>query len=176
MRNPQQLRDKLSALSRTWGREGLPSRQQVENICINMSDWKKCHDVPGLWQPAPCLLTATLDDAMGLGLDIIEAYAALAGMEVIRLGLLQKKEDIVAACRARQPEFVGLTVLQFDTEDDLAHVGKNLPENTQVIAGGPVFAYDPDFAKRCGITFVAGHVGHFIDYLLKWNRSHAPVP
>lgn len=137
-------------------------------------DWKSANAVAGLWQPAPRLFTATLDDAMGLGLDIIERFASLAGVQAIRLGLLQKKEDIVAACQTRQPEFLGLTVLQIDSEDDLAYIGKNLPSTTQLIAGGPVFKYDPELAQRCKITFVAGHVGHFIEYLLAWNRPHEP--
>lgn len=165
--NRKRLSGKLNQLSQKWCREGLPSRQQIENICINLSAWKKAHNIPGLWQPAPLLLTATLDDAMGMGLDLIESYAALAGMHVKRLGLLMKKEEVVAACRARQPEFIGLTMLHLDSEEALAHIGKNLPESTQLIAGGPALRHDPDLAVRCNIAFVAGHVGHFLDYLLK---------
>ena len=171
----QQLRDRLDELRQKWCRQGLPSRQQLEKIYDKMSAWKKDRNIPGLWQQAPRLLTATVDDGMGLGLDIIERFADLAGMAVDRLGLLQTKEALVAACRARQPEFLGLTVLRLDCEDDLAHIGRNIPSSTHFIAGGPVFKYDPELAKRCNITFVAGHVGHFIDYLLKWNQLHVPL-
>jgi hypothetical protein len=163
----KQLRGELCQLSQKWCREGLPSRQQIEYIYINLSAWKKAHNIPGLWQPPPLLLTATLDDGIGMGLDLIESYAALAGMHVKRLGLLMKKENLVAACLSRQPEFVGLTILHMDSEAALAHVGKNLPESTKLIAGGPAFQYDPDLALRCNIAFVAAHVGHFLGYLLK---------
>lgn len=117
--NRNQLRGKLCQLCQKWCREGLPSRQQIENMYINLSAWKKTHNLPGLWQPPPLLLTATLDDAIGMGLDLIESYAVLAGMHVKRLGLLMKKEDLVAACLARQPEFIGLTILHLDSEEAL---------------------------------------------------------
>jgi hypothetical protein len=162
------LRGKLQVLHRQWIRDGLPTRQQLENVAIELELWKKNNRVAGLWDPRPCMLTATLDDGMGVGLAIIERYAAILGFYVIHLGLLQKKETIVDACLEHRPDFLGLTVLQLDSEDDLAYIGSRLPQRTKLIAGGPVFAFDPEMAGRCHICFVARDLAHFIDFLLDY--------
>ena len=136
--------------------------------------WKEAHDLAGLWASPPRLLTATLDDGLGMGLDLIERFAALAGMEVNRLGLMQKSDTVLEACRRLRPDLLGLTVLQLDSEAPLARIGHGLPAHTRLVAGGPVFKYDQDVARRCGVSFVAGHVGHFIAFLLDWTPSHDP--
>ncbi len=64
-----------------------------------------------------------------------------------------------------------MTVLQLDSDDDLARVGHALPARTRLIAGGPVFKFDPDMADRCGIDYVAPSVAHFVAYLLRWPGS-----
>jgi hypothetical protein len=40
-----------------------------------------------------------------------------------------------------------------------------------MICGGPVFKADPELAKRCGIDFVAEHVGAFLEYLLDHREA-----
>jgi hypothetical protein len=77
-------------------------------------------------------------------------------------------------CRLRRPRFLGMTVLQLDSDDDLARISGQLPPETLFIAGGPVFEYDPDMAARCGIHFTATDVAHFIDFMCRQvekNRS-----
>ncbi|MBI5897150.1 MAG: hypothetical protein HZB24_14495 [Desulfobacterales bacterium] len=88
-------------------------------------------------------------------------------MQVIPLGLVRPADAIVAACLAHHPEYLGLTVLQLDSEEDLARVGHRLPAGTCLIAGGPAFRYDPEMALRCGVHYVAANVAYFIDFLLK---------
>jgi hypothetical protein len=63
-----------------------------------------------------------------------------------------------------------LTVLQFDSEDDLAAIAKQLPGNTRLVAGGPVFAGDRDFAGRTGTHYAARNVADFLQFMLDTAR------
>lgn len=136
-----------------------------------LSEWKQGHQVTGLWpEPAPLMLTATLDDGIGIGLDLIHRYVQVLGLRLIPLGLLQSPDAIIQACRQYQPDYLGITILQLDSDDDLAYLGKHLPADTRLIAGGPVFRYDPDMAERCGVHFVARDVSHFISFMLHEAR------
>ena len=98
---------------------------------------------------------------------VIEAFAKAIGMEVIRLGLMQKPEEIITDCHKHPPDFLGLTVLQFDTEEDLRFISEKLPESTRIVAGGPVFTSDPEFAKRTGTHYAAKNVADFLRLMLK---------
>ena len=72
----------------------------------------------------------------------------------------------MSACRDLEPMLLGLTVLQFDTEEDLAFIARNIPATTRIVAGGPVFKADPDLAKRAGIHRVADDAADFLKFLL----------
>ena len=115
------------------------------------------------------MVTATLDDGLGQGLAIIEKYAVAVGIRLIPLGLMQTPEAVIDACRRHQPDFLGLTILQFDTEDDLTCIANHLPRKTRIVAGGPVFAGDPDFAGRTGTHYAAKNVADFLRSC--WMRS-----
>ncbi len=166
------LQGKLIQLSQVWISQGLPSHPDLESTADDLVLWKQVHQVNGLWAVRPLMLTATIDDGLGQGLQIIQRYADVLGMDVIFLGLLQKPEDIVAACHRHEPDFLGLTVLQLDSDEDLCRIGRSLCSKTALIAGGPVFKFDPELAERCNVAYVAGNVACFIDYVLKW----APHP
>lgn len=171
MNKPEILfRRSLEEAVRQWRRQGLPSRNQLLESAENFKKERASLGIPGLWATAPHMLTATLDDAIGQGLDIIESFGASVGITVKRIGLLQPPEAIVSACRETPPDFLGLTVLQLDSDDALAQVGHNLPRPTRLIAGGPAFKFDPEMAERCGVHFMAADVAHFLDYLLKGTR------
>jgi methylmalonyl-CoA mutase cobalamin-binding subunit len=117
------------------------------------------------------MITATLDDGMGHGLAIIERFATVLGMTVEKMGLLQEPEAIVTRCRTKIPDFLGLTVLQLDSDDDLARVSQGIPKKTCLIAGGAAFRHDPELADRCRVGFVAKNVAFFIDFILRWSPS-----
>lgn len=165
--NVHQLKQHLEKISRDWISHGLPSRQVLESTADELEEWKQSHAVSGIWAKQPLMLTATLDDGIGQGISIIERYAEVVGLEVQRIGLLQKPETIVDRCHSLQPLILGLTVLQLDSDEDLAQVGHQRPPNTCIIAGGPVFKFDPDMADRCKVDYVALDLAYFIDYLLK---------
>jgi hypothetical protein len=162
-----ELYRRLDRQSRQWAASGLPSRQALLTRAAQLAQWKQQQGVPGLWTEKPLLLTATLDDGMGVGLDMIHRYADVLGLTLMPLGLLQAPAVIVDACQRYRPDFLGVTVLQPDSGDDLAFLGKHLPARTRLIAGGPAFRYDPELARRCGVHFVARDVGAFIAFMLQ---------
>jgi methylmalonyl-CoA mutase cobalamin-binding subunit len=99
-------------------------------------------------------------------LAVIERFAAAIGIHLTALGLLQSPEAIIAACHRHRPDYVGLTVLQFDSEDDVAQITQGLPANTRIIAGGPVFTGDSGFAQRTGTHHTAKNVAAFLRFML----------
>jgi len=123
----------------------------------------------GLWPQSPLMITATLDDGWGHGLDIIETLAASVGVTVHSLGVLQSPEAIVQACRDRQPALLGLTVLQFDSDEALILITDALPPATTLIAGGAAYLYDPEFAERTGTHAVARDGIEFLRFLLGYQ-------
>ena len=162
------FRDKLTKICRKWMLEGLPSRQALDHTATELIRWKEAHLVKGLRPRPRSMVTATLDDGLGQGIQIIEQYARIAGIQIHSMGLLQQPDVIVQQCRRLKPDLLGLTILQLDSDEDLCRVGHNLPSQTRLIAGGPVFTFDPDMALRCKVDYVAADLSYFMDYLLKW--------
>jgi len=160
------LRDRLTKLAAGLLASGRPTHTELAAAVAEIQQWKMEHQVAGLWTDPPLMVTATLDDAMGHGLDLIHQYAELAGLKVKALGLLQSAETVAAACRELSPALLGLTVLQFDTEEDLIQIARSIPETTRIVAGGPVFKADPDLARRAGIHRVAADAADFLHFLL----------
>ena len=160
------LRIKLQGLVDHWHVTGLPGRQTLMDTARDLTEWKQSQGVAGLWADAPVLLTATLDDAWGHGIELIEAYARVLGMRVSSLGLEKSAREIISACKEQQPDYLGMTVLQFDSEDELCEIGHNIPDKTRVIVGGPIFKSDPEIAERTRVHFAARDVTAFIQYFL----------
>lgn len=125
---------------------------------------------PGLWAPAPTMITATIDDGIGQGIDLIGRFAEAAGVRVEFLGLMQSPERIAQEARRRDADLAGVTVLQLDTEPVLLQIVRQLPQETRLIAGGPAFRVDPELAERVGVFFVARDAAAFLRFLL----SYAP--
>lgn len=124
----------------------------------------------GLWDIPPLMITATLDDGLGQGMEVIRMFSETAGLEIIDLGLLVTPEKIITACKKFKPDLLGLTILQFDSGEHILMISKNLPPKTKIIAGGPVFMADSEFARRTGIHFAAKNVAFFIQYLLRFHK------
>ncbi len=167
----KQLREKLAQLSEKWQSNGLPARSEIENAAGDLRDWKAKTGCSGLWRIPPQMITATIDDGMGHGLEIIRMFSESAGLEMIDLGLLVPPEKIISQCKKREPDLLGLTVLQFDSEDIILKISGNLPPKTKIIAGGPVFKSDPGLARRAGIHFAANNVADFIRFLLRFESN-----
>jgi methylmalonyl-CoA mutase cobalamin-binding subunit len=165
----KQLRAKLDELSSKWQSKGLPSISELEKAAGDLLDWKLKTGCSGLWNIPPLMITATLDDGLGHGLEVIRMFSEVAGLEIIELGLLVTPEKIITECQKNRPDFLGLTVLQFDSEENILMISRNLPSKTKIIAGGPVFKADQEFARRAGIHFSAKNVAYFIRFLLQFE-------
>jgi methylmalonyl-CoA mutase cobalamin-binding subunit len=159
----------VGRLANQWA-AGLPSRQALEEAAETLKCLRERLEINGIWGQPPSMVTATLDDGLGQGLAIIQKFAVALGMRVIALGLMQTPEAVIEGCRRHQPDFLGLTILQFDTEDDLACIASQLPRKTRIVAGGPVFSADPGFAGRTGTHFAANDVAGFLRCML--DRSN----
>jgi methanogenic corrinoid protein MtbC1 len=149
--------------------EGLPSRSGLEKAAKDLREWKEKTVGSGLWDTPPVMITATLDDGLGHGLEVIRMFSEIAGLEIIDLGLLVTPDKIITACKKNKPDLLGFTVLQFDSEENILKISRNLPAKTKIIAGGPVFTADPEFARRTGIHFTAKNIAYFIRFLLQFE-------
>ncbi|MCJ8502298.1 hypothetical protein [Desulfatitalea alkaliphila] len=167
------LRQGLAALCRRLQTQGPASGEQMMAAAEELLQLRQRMGGKGLWRRPPRLLTATLDDAIGQGLALIERFAAAIGMVVTPLGLRRPPDAIVHACHDYRPAFLGLTVLWLDSEADLALVARQLPSETRLIAGGPAFRYDPDLATRCGVHHVAADAAGFMAFMLAHSEGEA---
>jgi methylmalonyl-CoA mutase cobalamin-binding subunit len=155
----------------TWQAQGLPSREGYLQVAETLLAWRCREGCSGLWPRPPLMVTATLDDAMGHGLAVIEAVAEAAGLRVISLGLLQTVTAVAEVCRRHQPDLLGLTVLQLDTETELTELCQALEPTIRVVAGGPVFTADPELARRAGLSAAIRNAAAFLDYLLSFTPT-----
>ena len=144
-----------------------PTRESYLAAASEWAAWRSERRHGGLWSSPPRMVTATIDDGWGHGLEVIEKLAAALGMRIHPLGLLQPAERIIAACRELAPEFLGLTVLQFDSDDAVSEVVRGIPPSTLLVAGGAAFQYDPDFALRTGTPVVVKNGASFVRFLLE---------
>ena len=165
------MRKAVIELLQNWERQDRPPTRDdyltgaraLEVLCSKTAG-------SGLWSRSPRMITATLDDGWGHGLDLIEALAAAVGVTVNRLGLLQAPGTIVDVCRAQKPDLLGLTVLPFASDDALIGLVGALPPQTTLIAGGAAFRCDPGFAARTGAHAVARDGAAFLQFLLGYDR------
>lgn len=161
------LRSRISSLLSDWEASGLPGRTTLLDIADTLMAWRSGNDIPGLWKTPPRMMGATLDDAWGVGIELILKYAKVLGVQTHYLGVLVPLPDIVAACSSLRPDYLGLTLLQLDSEGDVAALREQLPATVKMIAGGPVFKLDTDLQGRVGIDFVAEDLVAFLHFLMR---------
>ncbi len=149
-----------------WDAGPAPSREDYFQAATALTH---ARGTGGIWDASPSMVTATVDDGLGHGLDVIEGLAFGVGVRIHRLGLLETAERIVDACIQRQPDLLGLTVLQFDSDTDVARVAAAIPQRTTLVAGGASYRYDPDFAERTGTPVVAHNGVEFLKFLLAYT-------
>jgi len=163
------LKERLETLLQAWRGSRAPSRWELMNTLHELLEWKEDLKIPGIWSPPPLLVTTTLDDGWGHGLEVIETCGRVAGLQVERLGLLQSAEQIIDHCRRSRPQMLGMTVLQLDTEATLSQIAKELKGCTLILVGGPPFRIDPELADRTKVDYVAKDVADFLDFLLRFG-------
>jgi len=164
----RELQIRLRELVKDWNRadRSFPSHTELESSGRMLLEWKRTEKIKGLWDDDPPLLVSTtLDDGIGQGVRIINLFSEVAGLRVMPIGLLQPPEKIIDACNRNSPDILGLTVLQFDSEEMIVTIRREIDPGIQIIAGGPVFRADLGFAERTGVDFVAKNVASFLEYL-----------
>ncbi|MEK6194040.1 MAG: cobalamin B12-binding domain-containing protein [Deltaproteobacteria bacterium] len=169
--SPADMRRILEELSQVLRADKSWSRAEIFRAGEILFDRKKASPVKDLWHSPPTMMTTTLDDAIGQGLQIIHLFGRLAGVDVKPLGLMQSPEDIISSCRQQMPDILGLTILQFHSEETLCEIIANLPSHIQVIVGGPIFRSMGLEKLDAKDYLVLKDIKHFIDYLLTYNDS-----
>jgi methylmalonyl-CoA mutase cobalamin-binding subunit len=161
----KEFRQKLLDCLHGW--ESIsPTRESYLNAARELTAWRSERSHAGLWALPPLMVTATIDDGLGHGLEVIEKLAEATGVKIHSLGLLQSPESIVKACLELSPRLLGLTVLQLDSDDWVADIVRRLPSSTLLVAGGPAFQYDEDFARRTGTHVVVKNGAAFLHFLI----------
>ena len=99
----QEFRQKISDYILTW--EATPgTRESYLKAAEDLSEWRSARNCGGLWDAPPLMLTATLDDGWGYGLEVIEKLAAAAGVQIRSLregdGSDRHREESVHLCRS----------------------------------------------------------------------------
>ena len=168
--HPADMRRIFEELSQVLHDDSSWSRAEIFRAGEILLDRKDPETIEGLWLSPPLMMTATLDDAIGQGLKIIHLYSRLAGMNVKQLGLMQSPENIIAACRQSKPDVLGLTILQFPSEETLCDMVGSLPSRTRVIVGGPIFNSFSLEELDTKKYHVLKNIQHFIDFLLDLSR------
>ena len=117
------------------------------------------------------MITATLEDGVGQGLKMIHLFSRIAGIEITPLGLMQTEGAIINACIKQQPDFLGMTILQFDSEEVLCRIIEHIPKKIQVVVGGPIFNMmdKEDLSKKSYV--VLNTVSSYLDFLLNWQHQ-----
>jgi len=151
--------------------KGRPSRAAMIQGADDILALRLESGLAALWTAPPLMLTATLDDGLGNGLEVIHRYAEAFGMRLLPMGFLQTPEDIIAACREHTPCFLGLTILQFDTEEAVRRIRDDIPASVRILAGGPLFQADPELAGRAGVDVVLKNAPAFGEFLLNLPDS-----
>ena len=164
--HPTDMRLIFEDLSQVLQGDTSWSRAEIYRAGEILLDRKDPATAKGIWQSPPLMMTATLDDAIGQGLKIIHLYSRLAGMNVKQLGLMQPPDKIIEACRLSPPDILGLTILQFHSEETLCDLVEHLPSQTKVIVGGPIFTSFSREELDTKKYHVLNTIQHFINFLL----------
>jgi len=167
------LRKIISEFVNTWQNDPTTSWTQIYTIGETLLEWKTQNNINGLWDITPIMMTATIDDAIGQGLKMIHLFSCLAGIDIISLGLMQSKETIIERCQKQHADFLGMTILQFDTESVLNTIIPKIPEKMCVLVGGPIFKTIPkkELHEKKYVPF--NNICDYLTFLLnlEWKES-----
>jgi methylmalonyl-CoA mutase cobalamin-binding subunit len=163
------LRKIVDELTNNWKNDPKISWTQIYGIGEKLLEWKTQKNIAGLWQYPPKMITATMDDGIGQGLKLIHLFSRIAGLEIVPLGLMQSRETIINECNKQCPEFLGMTILQFETEEILNTIIPQFPEKMIVLAGGPIFKMIPDDDIQNKKYFSFHHISEYLTFLLNYE-------
>ncbi len=147
------------------------SRERLVSWAEKFIDYKKTRNFTGFFKTPQTMLTATIDDGLGMGIELISLYAKVAGIDIIKLGIMLSAEEIIEGCNRYMPDYLGLTVLQFDTQDELIKIADKIDKNIKIIAGGPVFSLNTNFLKESKVNYTAKNAPDFLRIIIKISED-----
>lgn len=139
--NGMKLQKVLTEFADHWQQHPEISWSEIFHTGEKLLAWQEQQAIAGFLAGPVKMVTATLDDAMGQGLKMIHLYSRIMGIDIIPLGLMQTTDSVITECVKQHPDFLGLTVLQFDTEEELDTIIREIPQDIRLIVGGPVFKF-----------------------------------
>lgn len=153
-------------LARSWRENGVPPRRQLREQLRDLQESRRQLGIASLRETSAAIVTATIDDGWGHGIETVALCARALGLAVHELGLEVRPGEIAAACHALQPRYLALTVLHMESEAKLRQVVRNMPARTDVIVGGAFVQNVPDALERLGII-PARRLLDFLELLLE---------
>jgi len=145
------------------------SRAEIYMAGEQLLAWRDNKKIEGLWSRPPIMLTATIDDAIGQGLRIIHLFSRLAGIDIREQGLMRSPETIVEQCCIQKPDLLGMTILQFLSEEVLCDIVDSIPSRIRVIVGGPIFKSFSRKELESKNYQVLNEIREYIDLLLNFG-------
>lgn len=169
------FRREVEQLVQHWQSHGPTPRWQLREQLKDLKANRQSLGIPSLWSVPPTMVTATLDDGWGHGIETVTLCARALGMTVHALGLLVPASEIVAACRRLRPGFLALTVLQVESEEALQLIADEVPPITQVFVGGAFVHSCPQAFHRINLL-AASNLEAFIKQLLRHQAQADGIP
>lgn len=129
------MKNDLLNLLRTWESEGIPPRWTLISSLRSLKERREEEGATLIERPY-LILTATLDDGWGVGLETIHAACEALGIKYVFLGLMVPPELIIQKCAEIQPDMVGLTILHEPSLELLKELDQALPKALPLLVGG----------------------------------------
>jgi methylmalonyl-CoA mutase cobalamin-binding subunit len=165
------LRTILNELVNQWQNDPTVSWYQIYQVGEKLLAWKTQNRIAGIWKQSPKMITATMDDAIGQGLKMIHLFSRIAGMDIEPLGLMQSKETIIDACNYQLPDFLGMTILQYDTEEILNTIIPQFPKKMCILVGGPIFKMIPENELQHKKYTSFNSICDYLNFLLQYEME-----
>lgn len=154
----------------SWEKSGIPPRWTLLEELKELQNLRVSLGLDSVMENPPRLLTATLDDGWGLGLDVIHLACDALGIPYTFIGLMKTPEEIMATCVSNPPDAVGISVIQEDSVEKLLHLRRLLPRNIPIFAGGPGLKDRIEVPSEEKLVIVK-NVAHFMKLILENKLS-----
>ena len=149
----------------SWDKSGIPTRWTLLEELKGLQNLRLSLGLNSIIGNPPRLLTTTLDDSWGLGLDVIHLACDALGIPYTFIGLMKTPEEITASYTPNLHDAVGITVIQENSVEKLLHLRRLLPQNISILAGGPGLKYMLEIPSGEKLIIVK-NVVHFIKIIL----------
>ncbi len=148
-----------------WQKKGLPPRWSLLQELKNLASLRLSMNISHVLPKRVSIVTATIDDGWGMGLEIIHLACDVLGIEYKFIGLMRKPEEILGHLLKEQPRFLGITLLQEDSIPLLQYIHDSTPEDLLILAGGPAFKNGLKEETMERLRIIA-NVKEFIEFMI----------